>query len=252
MMPVSVRFLSVKVTLISREELKEFLIQTVYDKGRFRVLFIDVKKMFACLFNEDIQEIINNTEIVLCSSQTVAWMIKVLTGKTVPIIMPVTIFLDFMRVSDEMNYTVFLFGGNQSVSFETIKKIKKSFPQARIVGNYRSNIKNRELEDVLTTIRKSSPQIFFTSFSGGAKQEKWLTSNLQYFQGSIVIGLDKAFNIIAGKQKMPPLWFQKKGWNGFFKFLTQPYNLIRLFQLITLFFVTVYNRIFQKSVKEIK
>ncbi len=247
MIPVSVKFLGIKITSMTRDELKEFLIQTIYDKERFRVLFIDERKMFVSIFNKEFQNIINNSEIVLCSSQTVAWMIKVLTGKVIPIIMPVTIFLDFMRASDEMNYTVFLFGGNKSTSLETIKRIRKSFSQARIVGNYRSNIKNKELEDVLTTIRKSSPQIFFASYGGGYKQEKWLTGNAGYFQNSIVVGLDSAFHIIAGKQKMPPLWFQKKGWNGFFLFLTRPYNVLRLFRLTVLFFITIYKKIFSKK-----
>jgi N-acetylglucosaminyldiphosphoundecaprenol N-acetyl-beta-D-mannosaminyltransferase len=246
MVPVSVKVLGVKVTLMNREELKEFLIQTIYDKGRFRTMILDEKKMFFMLFNKEFQKIINDTEIVLCSSQMVSWMIRVLTGKHVPIIMPVTVLLDFMRVADEMNYTVFLFGGTKSVSAETMKRIKKSFPQSRIVGNYRSNIKNKELEDVLTTIRKSSPQLFFASIGGGFRQEKWLTSNKGYFQNSTVVGIDRAFHIIAGKHKMPPMGFQKKGWNGLYFLLTQPYNLFRLARLIVLFFVTLYHKIRMK------
>jgi N-acetylglucosaminyldiphosphoundecaprenol N-acetyl-beta-D-mannosaminyltransferase len=249
MIPVSVKLLKTKVTLINRDDLKEYLIQTTYDKGKFRVLFLDEKKMFASLYNKEFQNVINNTEIVLCSSQAVGWMIKMLTGKIVPIIMPVTIFLDFMRASDEMNYTCFLFGGDKAVSGETIKRIRKSFSQARIVGNYRSNIKNKEMDDVLTTIRKSAPQIFFVSYSHSFKQEKWISDNQKSFQTSIVLGIDNAFEIIAGKQKMPPLWFQKKGWNGLYHLLTRPYDVSRLFRLAVLFLVTMYMRLFNKSGK---
>jgi N-acetylglucosaminyldiphosphoundecaprenol N-acetyl-beta-D-mannosaminyltransferase len=247
MLPLNVKFLGVKATLFSREDLKEYLIQTIYDKGKFRVLFLDEKKMFTTLFSPEFKKIIKNTEIVLCASQTVAWIIKVLTGKVVPIIMPVTLFLDIMRSADEMNYTVFLFGGNQVVSMETLKRIKKSFGQARIVGNYRSNIKNKEMQDVLTTIRKSSPQIFFANYGKGAKQEFWISQNTVSYKNSIVIGVDNAFQIIAGKQKMPPLWFQKKEWNGFYRFLSRPYNVLRLFRIIVLFFITIFHKISKKK-----
>jgi len=243
MIPPTLDFLSAKISLCNREELKEFLIQTLYDKDRFRIILVDEKMMFSLLFNKELQGIVRSTEIVLCSSQTVAWMVKVLTGYAVPIIMPVTIFLDLMRIADEMGYTVFLFGGSKAISQETLKRMKKSFPQARIVGYYRSNVKQKELQDVLITIRKSSPQIFIASYKSGPKQEKWLTKNMQYFQNSIVVGVGDSFNVIAGRKKMPPMWFQKRGWNGFYHFLVQPYNIFRIFRLIVLFSVAIYTRI---------
>jgi N-acetylglucosaminyldiphosphoundecaprenol N-acetyl-beta-D-mannosaminyltransferase len=160
--------------------------------------------------------------------------------------MPVTLYLDLMRTADEMNYTVFLFGGTKNVSIETLKRIKKSFPQARIVGSYRSNIKNQELQDVLITIRKSSPQIFIASYISGPRQEKWLTRNSPYFQGSIVVGVGNSFNVIAGRKKMPPIWFQKRGWNGFYTFLVHPYNIARIFRILLLFVLTIFCKIKSK------
>jgi N-acetylglucosaminyldiphosphoundecaprenol N-acetyl-beta-D-mannosaminyltransferase len=243
MIPASVEFLGIKISLVNRDELKEFLIQTIYDKNRFRVFVLDEKKLYSCLVHKEFRKLVNQSEIVVTSSQTVSWIVRVITGKHVPVIMPVTLFLDFMRTADEMNYTVFLFGGNKKVALETLKRIRKSFPQARIVGNYSSHIRNQEMEDVLTTIRKSSPQLFFASYSRGIKQEKWITENFHYFQNSVITGLDSAFNVIAGKKKMPPLWIQKKGWNGFYTFLMQPFNIVRLFRIGVLVAVTVCHKI---------
>ena len=241
------KFLGVKISLLGREEIKEHLVQSIYNKERFRVLFLDEQKMFTSFFRKDFKDLINNTEVVVCSSQTVAWMIKMLTGKIVSVIMPVTVFLDYMRVADEMNYTVYLFGGNKSESFERIKRIRKSFGQARIVGNYQSNIRNKEMLDVMTTIRKSSPQIFFVSYLKGARQEKWISENISYFQNSIIVGVDNAFRIIVGKSKMPPLWFQKREWNGFYTFLTHPYNLFRIWRIGCLFMITVIFKLRKKK-----
>ncbi len=246
MIPQTAKFLSAKVSLTSREELKECLIQTVYDRERFRILVLDEKIMFFSLFNRDLQQIIARTEIVICASQTVAWMVRMITGRPVPVIMPVTLYLDIMRAADEMNYTVFLFGGTKNVAMETLKRIRKSFPQARIVGSYRSNIKSQELQDVLVTIRKSSPQIFMASYGTGPKQEKWISRNSGYYQGSIVVGVGNSFNVIAGRKKMPPIWFQKKGWNGFYTLLIHPYNIARIFRIFVLFIVTLFIKVKNK------
>jgi len=246
MIPISVKFAGIKVSLINREEIKEYLIQTVYEKSRFRVLFLDEWKMFASLFDKDLRQVIMSCDIVVCSSQTVAWMARMFTGKDVPVIQPVTIFLDFMRAADEMNYSLFLFGGNRKVSAETVKRIRKSFQQSRILGSYQSHITAKEMENVLTTIRKSSPQLFFASLGDQPKWEKWLSKQNPNFQSSIVAGLGNAFSIIAGKNKMPPIWFQEKGWNGFYTFLSRPYDLYRDFRVSVLFFMTLWKKITRK------
>lgn len=247
MIPISTKFLGIKVSLINREELKEFLIQTLYEKSKFRIMVLDEKKMFKSFFDREFRRIINSTDIVLCSSQTVAWVARVLTKREVPLIMPVTLFLDLMRVAEEMHYTVFIFGGNKNISIEAVKRIKRSFPNARVVGNYHFHIKGKELEDVLIAIRKSSPQIFFGGLGGSSKQEKWLTSQEKNLQNSVIAGVDTAFDIIAGKEKMPPIRVQQKGRIGLYRSLTHPYNIIRFFRIVVIFFVTVYNKIFKKE-----
>jgi N-acetylglucosaminyldiphosphoundecaprenol N-acetyl-beta-D-mannosaminyltransferase len=250
MLPQTVNLLGIKISLTNREELKECLIQTIYDKERFRILMLDEKIMFFSLFNHELQQIINRTEIIICSSQTVSWIVKMLTGKIVQVIMPVTIFLDLMRVADEMNYTVFLFGGTKNIALETIKRIRKSFVQARIVGSYRSNIRRQELHDVLVTIRKSSPQIFIAGYSSGPTQEKWISKNFGYYQGAVTVGVGNSFKVIAGRKKMPPIWFQKKGWNGLYTTLLHPYNIFRLFRIIILVLITLFHKLKSKIIRK--
>lgn len=247
MIPISIKFAHAKITKMSREELKEYLIQSVYDKERFRILLLDDRKYYRSLFDAEMREMIDKSEIVLCSSKIVSWACKTFTGKEMPVIMPVTLYLDLMRIADEMGYTLFLYGGTKDVNVETLLRVRKSFPNARIVGNYRSGAPEKEQKDVLTAIRKSSPILFFVNLGGGKKQEKWIADNISNFPNSIVAGVDDSFKIISGKKKMPPIWVQQKGWSGLHRFLTEPYNLPRLFRLVAIFFSTVYHKLFKKA-----
>lgn len=246
MVPISVKFSGVKITLQNREELKEFVIQCIYDEERFRIIMLDERKLFHSYFDEEFRNIIKNAEVVLCSSKTVAWAAKLLTKKEVPIILSVTLLLDMMRAADEMNYTVFLYGGNAETNKEATKRIRRSFPNARIVGNYHSRIKDKELDDVLVAIRKSSPQLFLVNLDSGKKQEKWIEQYKKYFSNSIIVGVDDAFKIISGRRKMPPIWVQQKGLTGVFRFISNPLDIPRFFRVIAIFFVTLYKRIFKR------
>ncbi len=246
MIPVALKFAGVKLSLMTREEFKEYLIQSLYEKQTFRVVTLDEKKLFLSFFNKELRQTIRNAEVVLSSSQTVNWAARMLTKKTFPVLMPVTLFLDTMRIADEMNYTIFLFGGSRKVNIATWNRIHRSFPKARILGKYRWGAKKQELENVLTTIRKSSPQIFFASLGSSAKQEKWLNSQKDILNHSIVMGVDNTFKIISGEQHVPPIWIQEKGWNGLYHSIRNPLNLFRLFRLLTIVIVTLYRKLSKK------
>ena len=247
MIPLSVKFFGLKVTPIDRDTLREYLIQTLFEKGKFRIIILDEKKLFHTIFNKQLREIVNSAEIVLCASQTVRWVAKLFTKKKVPIILPVTLILDLLRASEEMSYTVFLFGGTRQISSLTVTVVRKSFPQVRIVGNYPSNISVEELENVQIAIRKSAPQIFFAGLNGGKKQEIWLTEQAQNLTNSVVVGADDAFRVIAGRQQMPPIWVQKKEWTGAYRVLRNPFNFARIFRICIIFVVSLFRKIFRRE-----
>lgn len=246
MVPVSIKFAGVKLSLITREEFKEYLIQSIYEKQTFNVVVLNEKKLFLSFFNKELRQTIRNADIVFSSSQTVNWMAKTLTGKQFTTIMPITLFLDAMRVTDEMNYTTFLFGGSRSVNISTWNRIHRSFPKARILGKYHWGTKKQELQNVLINIRKSAPQIFFASIGSGSKQELWLKSQKDILKNSIVMGIDNAFRIVAGKHSTPPIWVQEKGWNGLYHSVRNPLNFFRFFRLLTIACVTLYRKLFKK------
>ncbi len=250
MIPLSLRFLGIKISRLNRDELKEYLIQTLYDKGNFRVMVLDERKFFHSLFDAEARDIISNTDVVLCGSSTIAWAARILKNETLTQILPVTLFLDFMRVADEMGYTYYLYGGSQPANLETAKRMRKSFPHARLVGAYHSRIRDKEKEDVMTAIRKSAPQLFCASLGGGHMQEKWLSSHRDSFSDSVVLGVDNAFSVVSGKEKMPPIGVQKKGWTGLYRSLTRPWDIPRFFRLFVIFVVVLYHRFFKKDQKD--
>lgn len=250
MIPLSLRFLGIKLSRLNRDEFREYLIQTLYDKGKFRVMVLDERKMFKSLFDPEFRGHISNTDIVLCGSSTVAWAARLLTRESIPQILPITLFLDFMRAADEMGYTYYLFGGGQNSNLETAKRMRRSFPHARLVGAYHSNIRDKEKEDVMTAIRKAAPQVFIAGLGGGYHQEKWLKEHKEYFPEAIVLSVDNAFQVASGREKMPPIGVQKKGWTGFYRSLTRPWDIPRFFRLAVIFVVVLYHRFFKKEKKD--
>ncbi|MCX7882825.1 MAG: WecB/TagA/CpsF family glycosyltransferase [Brevinematales bacterium] len=214
MLPVCIPFLSAKVSLFGRDDLKEYLVHTIYEKNRFRILILDEKKLFASFFSREVRRIIDQTEVVLCGSPVIAWCIRLLTGRHVEVFYPITILLDMLRIADEMQYSCYLLGGNKKVANEASKRIRRSFPNVRLLGYYTNELSEKQWLDVLISIRKACPQIFIVSFPDSVYQERWITKNFSYFSQSIILGIDASLDVFAGKKKMGVVWDEKRGWRA--------------------------------------
>ncbi|URA09437.1 WecB/TagA/CpsF family glycosyltransferase [Thermospira aquatica] len=243
MLPVSIPFLTAKVSLFNREDLKEHIIQTLYEQKRFRIIILDEKKLFSSLFNREMRRIIQQTEVVLCGSRLIAWSIRLLTGRHVEIYYPITILLDILGIANEMQYSCYLLGGDKKVANEAAKRIRRSFPNVRLLGYYTNQLKEKQWFDVLISIRKSCPQIFIVSFPNSVYQEFWITKNFSYFSQSIILGIDTSLDVFSGKKSMGVVWDEKRGWKttGF------KIDPIAWFRRLVILFVTLMNKIFHRE-----
>jgi len=243
MLPVSIPFLTAKISLFGRDDLREYLVQTIYEKNRFRIMILDEKKLFASLFSREMRRIIQQTEVVLCGSRVIAWSIRLLTGRHVDVVYPITILLDLLRIADEMQYSLYLLGGDKKVANEASKRIRRSFPNVRLLGYYTNQLNPKQWLDVLISVRKACPQIFVVSFPNSVYQEMWITKNFSYFSQSIILGIDISLDIFAGYKKMSVVWDEKRGWKNI-GFSLRP---LTWFRQLVIILASLWAKIFRRE-----
>ncbi len=143
--------------------------------------------------------------------------------------------------------SLFLLGGNDTANTLAVEKIRKTYG-LRVAGysppyqHYPFTLAHNQM--IIEKIRQFKPDFLFVAF-GAIKQEYWIHDNLDFLrqqQVRLVVGCGGTFDFVSGQIKRAPLFVQKTGFEGVWRFLTEP-CLFRLKRLLesTRFFSVLYN-----------
>lgn len=138
----------------------------------------------------------------------------------------------FCNICANSGKSIFLLGGDQGVAKKTAENLKNKYPNLKIVGWLDGNI---DLDNCHKTIKNFSPDILFVAF-GHPKQETWIYNNLAKIPSvKFAVGVGGAFDFISGKVWRAPKFMRKIGLEWFWRLLTQPWRVKRIFNAIIIF-----------------
>ena len=60
------------------------------------------------------------------------------------------------------------------------------------------------------------------------RQEKWIEDRLEELGVPVCMGVGGSFDVISGRLRRAPLWLRRIGFEWTFRFLLQPWRIIRL------------------------
>jgi len=146
---------------------------------------------------------------------------------------------DFCKYAKKNNMSVFLLGGDKRSNRVAVNNIQEEF-KIRISGfspNYEQYpFSTRFCETCLDAIRQFKPDILFVGF-GAPKQEYFIDDHFETLNEvgvKYVIGCGGTIDFLAGKIKRAPVFIQKSGLEGVYRFLKEP-NKMRFKRLLNSF-----------------
>ena len=76
---------------------------------------------------------------------------------------------------------------------------------------------------------------------GAPKQEKWIYENRHKLPVKIAMGVGGSFDVIAGKAKRAPEFYQKAGLEWFYRLLKEPKRFFRVLKLPKFILLAFYD-----------
>jgi N-acetylglucosaminyldiphosphoundecaprenol N-acetyl-beta-D-mannosaminyltransferase len=116
----------------------------------------------------------------------------------------------------------------------------------RVVGRHTGYFSNEREKDVIEVIRKTSPRILFIGMDY-PKDLVWIDKNRKHFTNTVIIAIDYNFDIISGKIKKAPDYFQNRGFTWFYQILSRPYRIISWWLLFKFVLLTYFYHFFGKK-----
>jgi N-acetylglucosaminyldiphosphoundecaprenol N-acetyl-beta-D-mannosaminyltransferase len=124
------------------------------------------------------------------------------------------------KANTEMQ-SVYFFGAQESVLLNLVKNIKTKYPRINIVGFHNGFNYNEEL--LVNEISSLSPTYLFLGIPSMAR-DQFLLKYKHLLNASLCLGIGGMFDVLGGKIKRAPKFFQKIGLESIFRIIQKPSN----------------------------
>lgn len=132
-----------------------------------------------------------------------------------------------LEYANEYKKSIYLFGATLEVNKKLQEKIKKDYPQVKIVGSSDGYEKDRD--KVFKKIVTLKPNIVLVAL-GVPEQELLIYKYINNFDKGIFVGVGGSFDVISGYKKRAPKIFIKLNLEWLYRIIKEPKRIKRFYQ----------------------
>lgn len=165
-----------------------------------------------------------SNSFAICDGQPIAWLLNLLTGRTVPRITGPDLFVEILqnRIQD---FKVALVGGNPELLRRFNKGLTAHSQNLLTIDPGRVSPNGTVTADISKQLQRFNPDIVFVGL-GCPKQEKWM-HNAAADTPAVYIGVGAAFEYLHGDIKRAPNFLGRLGLEWLYRLIQQPRLLRR-------------------------
>ena len=138
--------------------------------------------------------------------------------------------LDLCKMAQQREYSVYFLGSRQETLDQAVEIIQEEHPSLIVAGKRNGYFSIEEESEIVKQINSSGARILFVAM-GVPLQEQFIDRNRQLLEVSLVMGVGGALDVISGRLKRCPKFFQDYGLEWAYRTAKQPWRLARVLQL---------------------
>lgn len=231
--------LGVPIDNLTRDEAVARILQMIEArKGPHHVFFADPIKLMR-IRGKRLSFIQEQADLILADGAGLGWAAARLRSPLKERIPMIATIMDLVRLAHKQELTIYLLGSRMEYLERVFFNMQRSFPGVRIIGRQEGAFGREREALVKESLRKSAPDIIFLGM-GFPEQEQWMRDNWQHLNSAVVVGVDDAFDILSGKEKKAPDYFQVRGLAWLWRTISRPLLVDRMFLMLAFFFLTLW------------
>lgn len=238
-----VNILGTGVDNVSRSQAIVKVMKMIETGGTHHIILLNPYKLQRYRSNTDLQLISSRASMRIASGAGLKWAAGFLKTPLKERIPAISFLMDLVRIAEIKEYSIFLVGARPEIVEKTFSNIHRSFPKIRIVGRHGGYFNLEREKSVVEAIRKSNANIIFVGL-GFPREDRWIDIYRHEFRNAVLIGVGGAIDIISGEIRKAPAIFMDRGLDWFYRIITRPWRLGRLFRVIFYFLRVVFKRVF--------
>ena len=192
--------------------------------------------------NTEFANIIKNAEMVIPDGVGVKIALKI-NGTETPRIPGVDFAKRLLIESATNSIPVAIIGAKEEIVTKAIQNLQNEISGLNIVYYHNGYFENNE--DIYKEINAKSPKLILVA-TGSPKQEIFIYNAKKVLKPALMIGIGGSLDVWSGNVKRAPKLFQKLGLEWFYRTVTQPSRLKRIFPTLPMFIFKAFNYKFSK------
>ncbi|WP_073026083.1 WecB/TagA/CpsF family glycosyltransferase [Lutispora thermophila] len=145
-----------------------------------------------------------------------------------------------LEIAYTQERSVYFLGGKEGVAEEAAQKLSEKYPGINIAGYHHGYFDEDEEKEIIQEIISKKPDIIFVAM-GAPRQEKWIYKHRDVLGAKIAIGVGGSLDILAGRAKRAPEFYQKAGLEWLYRLLKEPKRFFRMLKLPKFILLAFYD-----------
>lgn len=215
---------------MSMDETVEYLTEAIEKKITTHVITANPIMVMSALDSPDYFRMMRTAELIVPDGTGVVWAAGHVGSPVAERVPGFDLLHRLMEIGERRRWKVYLLGTAKETIEAAAEKLQLQYPQVRIVGVRDGFFGPDEDAEVIAQIRKAAPDMLFVA-RGAETQEPWISKYKHELGVPLIMGVGGSFDIISGRLKRAPVFFQKLRLEWFYRLLQEPKRYKRMLAL---------------------
>jgi N-acetylglucosaminyldiphosphoundecaprenol N-acetyl-beta-D-mannosaminyltransferase len=238
-----IKVLGVPVDLVD-PEMAIKAIEGLMENGQHnQIFFLSVHGLLRARRDAELARCLREAALVLPVSLAVASGARFLKTGRPSLFNPFEFVIRLLSLIERIKGSVYLLGSRKDILEVAEENLMGSFHGLRVVGRFYGYFP-REIEgNIVTAIKKSSPNLLLVG-KGVAGKEKWILRHKKDFNPGVSLWVGNCFEIFSGRERQTSRKLHAIGLGGLTGIWRRPWRLLSGFRYLRYFFLLFIYKIF--------
>ena len=213
--------LGVPIDALRMDEVLDICNRTIRQREHLLLGVVNAAKVVNMHRDEVLNQAVRSADMILADGASVVWASRLLRRGLPERVTGIDLMYELLGLADRNGYRVYCLGATDEVLAEVVGRITHDFPGMHLAGSRNGYFTDEEDQAVVEEIRRAKPDMLFVAMSS-PKKELFLANWSQRMGVPVCHGVGGAFDVLAGKVKRAPAFWQRAGLEWLYRVIQEP------------------------------
>ncbi len=225
-----VEILGIKIDNVNMDEAAGMLSEFLGMEACSKVFTPNSEILLESVSDREFENILNSGQLVVPDGIGVVIASKFYGTPVKERIAGFDLMMRLMDIADSKGGSVFLLGGREGVAEEAAIRLMEQYSRLKIAGTRNGYFAGDDEGKIIRDINDSGADILLAAL-GAPKQEFFIHKYSERLKVRIAMGVGGSLDVLAGRVKRAPKFYQKAGLEWLYRLLKEPRRIVRVIRI---------------------